>query len=112
MAVNKKGSRRIEIDGTEFRWRATGNDGWISIVVWPAENDRSRLVGSVDYHQEAREANDGHYTLHHQIVVTNRLIRRLILHFGIEELLAANQQINVGRLEDLIDVGDAVRAER
>lgn len=85
MAVNTKGSRRIEIDGTEFRWRATGNDDWISVVVWPAANDRTRVVGNIGYHQEAREVAEGHYTLHNQVVVTNRIIRRLILHCGVEE---------------------------
>ncbi|MEM9402384.1 MAG: hypothetical protein AAGA44_07855 [Pseudomonadota bacterium] len=112
MAVNTKGSRRIEVEGTEFRWRATGNDGWISIVVWPTENDRTRLVGSIGYHQEAKRVADGHYTLHNQIVVTNRLIRRLILHFGVTPLLEASRQIDAGKLEDIIDFDDAVRAER
>lgn len=112
MAVSKKGSRRIEVDGTEFRWRATGNDGWISVVVWPTDNDRTRLVGSIGYHQEAREVANGHYSLHHQIVVTNRLIRQLILHFGVEYLLEAGIQIEAGRLEDIVDVDMAVRASQ
>ena len=112
MSVNTKGSRRIEVDETEFRWRATGNDDWISVVVWPTGNDRTRLVGSIRYHQETKMVADGHYTVHNQIVVTNRLIRRFILHFGVKELLEASRQIEAGRLEDIIDIEDAVRAER
>ncbi len=111
MAVNTKGSRRIEVDGTEFRWRATGNDGWISVVVWPTRNDRTRLVGSVGYHHVAQEVAEGHHTLHNQIVVTNRIIRRLILHYGVKELLEADRQIDAGRLEEIIEIDDAIRAE-
>jgi len=35
---SQKGSRRIVVRAVEYRWRATGNDGYISIGIWPANN--------------------------------------------------------------------------
>lgn len=111
MAVNKKGSRRIVVEDTEFRWRATGNDGWITIVTWPTANDRSRIVARVGYHQEKHQISDDAYSLHGQLVVTNRLIRKLILHFGVDRIVSEGTQIDAGALEDIIDISDAVTAE-
>ena len=35
MAKSQKGARNIVVDDVRYRWRATGNDDWISLVVWP-----------------------------------------------------------------------------
>ena len=112
MAISKKGSRRIVVEDTEFRWRATGNDGWISVVIWPTSNDQSRVVTTVGYDQSERRISEEAYSLHSQLVVTNRLIRRLILHLGVDQIVAESRQIDVGALENVIDVSDAVRADR
>ncbi len=52
MALSKKGSRKIVVENTEFRWRATGNDGWITIAIWPTDKDSVRLIGTFLYHEE------------------------------------------------------------
>ena len=49
MTISKKESRNITVDGHEFKWRATGSDGGISIVVWPVKNDDSRVIAHVGY---------------------------------------------------------------
>ncbi len=110
MAVSRKNSRKIIVDGAEFRWRATGNDGWITVVVWPVSNDRSRLVGTIGYHHERIRTAGDRYIERGQIVVTNRLIRQLILHYGVEDLHSNNGQINAGELESIVDIADAIRA--
>ena len=95
MAVsNNKESRNITVRGFAFRWRATGNGGWISVVVWPVSNPSCRVVGKLGYH-----------------VVTNRLIRRIVLHFGVDYLVENHGQIDAGAFEDLIYISDAVHAE-
>ena len=111
MAVSKKNSRRIVVNDVEFRWRASGNDGWISVVVWPTCNDQSRLVSTVGYHHEGKLVSTDITTHHRQIVVTNRLVRQLILHFGIDFLVESCGQIDAGALETIVDIGDAIRAQ-
>lgn len=112
MAVNSTGSRKIVVDGVEFRWRATGSDGWISVCVWPKANDRSRVHGRIDYDQTPVPKPGGVYHLHGQVVVTNRLIRRIVLHYGVAALLAGDAPIHSGPLESIIDVEDAVRSAK
>ncbi len=110
MAVSKKGSRKIVVDDTEFRWRATGNDDWISVVIWPVENDDSRIVASIGYHHDMVKIGDGHWASEGQIVVTNRIIREVVLHVGIQKLLGGHSQINIGAIEDIFDVKNGVRS--
>lgn len=111
MALSKKGSRKIMVDDHEFRWRATGNDGWISVVIWPAENDDCRIVSSIKYHNDWKKTDEGEYSSKSQIVVTNRMIRTIILHYGVHELLQHSGQINLTAIEDIYDVSQAVRSE-
>lgn len=108
MAVSKKNSRNISVGGHDFKWRATGNDGWISVVVWPVENDDSRAVATVGYHQDWEKVNDSHYTLTGQLIVTNRIVRELILYVGVENFLGNKGQINVGAIEEFYDVSKAI----
>lgn len=110
MAVSKKGSRKIVVNEHEFRWSATGNDGWISVVIWPSENDDCRIVGSIDYHHEWVELNEGHFASEGQLIVTNRIIRQVIIHYGVEYLLEAKGQINLKAIEDIYDVTKALRS--
>ena len=110
MAVSKKGSRNISVDGHEFKWRATGNDGWISIILWPVSNEDSRVVASIDYHHDMKKVNEGHYSSQGQLVVTNRIIKELILHVGIEKIIASHGQINIGKIEDFYNVSNALRS--
>ena len=109
MAVSKKASRNINVDGHDFKWRATGNDGWISIVLWPVSNENSRVIASVDYHHDMKQVSEGHYTSQSQLVVTNRVIRELILHIGVERILENNGQLDVGKIEKFYDVSNALR---
>ena len=109
MAVNKKGSRKIVVDDREFRWRATGNDGGISVIIWPTENDSSRVVGKIDYHNDWRKLNEGHSSSKSQLIVTNRIIREVILKIGSEKILNNRGQINIGAIEEIYDIKNAVR---
>lgn len=110
MAVSKKGNRNINVEGHDFKWRATGNDGWISIVLWPVNNEGSRVVTSIDYHHDMHKISEGHFASNGQLVVTNRIVRELILHVGVTTILENHGQLNVGSIEEFFDVSNAVRA--
>ncbi len=112
---SSKGSHRIMIQDVEYRWRAAGNDGWISIGIWPANNVGPSLHGSLGYHETGVEKGKSVLSSASQIVVTNRIIRRIIEH-AISEYRynpAVNgEDLNLGVLEDVIRWDDAVRSER
>lgn len=111
MAINSKGSRKIVVDGVEFRWRATGTDDGISICVWPKENEQSRVHGHFGYQQRRIPVDIG-YQLCNQLVVTNRLIRRVVLHYGVDALRTGETQIHAGDLGAFVDTQDAIRAAK
>lgn len=115
MARSAKGARNIIVDGVAYRWRATGNDDWISLVVWPADpvaHPAGAIVGMVDYQQVKVPAGPDCWRLEHQIVITNRIVRRVILH-----AIAAHHydptrkssQLNLRYLDEFIDLTDALR---
>ncbi len=109
MAISKKGSRKIVVDGHEFRWKTTGKKDTISVIIWPVDNDRCRIVGNIGYHNKPTAISASGDLERSQIVVTNRIIREIILHYGVAELLQHAGQINLTAIEDIYDVSGAVR---
>src|SRR4051794_30367341 len=100
---SSKGSRRIEVGGVEYRWRARGDDGYVVIGIWPANDVGPYLKGNLRYHETAGS----------QIVVTGRLVRRIIEHAITERRYAPTQpgeDLNLRVLDSVIDWADAVRA--
>ncbi len=110
MAKYKKGSRKIVIDSTEFRWSATGNDGWITVVIWAPNKDSLKLIGTFEYHHKYVESCGG-WTLKGQIIITNRVIRKIIEHVGVNKILNSKGQLNLGDLEEIYDINNALRAD-
>lgn len=109
MAVSNTGSRKIVVENTEFRWSITGNDGWITVVIWPVNKDVVKLIGVFDYHQEFSKDPEriGLYNLSKgQIIITTRVIRKIIDHVGVNEILNMERPLNLGRL---YDINDALR---
>lgn len=105
---SKKATRRIVVGNDEYRWRATGNDGWISIGIWPINNGPS-LYGSFCYHESV--CGDWTSSSGRQIILTNRIIRRIIDYAttrGDNKSDLQGQQ-NLGALDDVIEWKDAVR---
>lgn len=111
MAVNNKGSRKIVIENIEYRWSVTGNDGFISVTIWNSESN-SKVTGMFDYHTEMQRQENGSYTISKgQIIITNRVIRNIIEHVTPKELLKINNYIDLGKLEEIYDVNEALRAD-
>jgi hypothetical protein len=97
----------------EYRWRATGNDDYISIGIWPANNVGPFIQGNLRYHETWIDNGDGSWTsAGNQVVISNRIIHRIIGH-----ALAAcgydphvrGKELNLRALDDLIEWHDAVR---
>ncbi len=109
MAISKKGSRNIKVNDHDFKWRASGNDGWITVVVWPTENEDSRAVAHIDYHNDWKKLDEGYFTAESQLIVTNRIIRELISHVGVDKFLSNHGQLNIGAIENFYDISNAVR---
>jgi hypothetical protein len=109
-----KGSRRIVVNGVVYRWRATGDDGYITIGVWPTNNVGAYIHGNLRYHEGWIDNRDGTYSsAGDQIVVTNRIIRRIIEYAVAQhryDPCAKGKELNLKNLDDAIVWDDAVRA--
>ena len=116
MAVSKKAARKISVGDVKYRWRATGNDGWISLVVWPHTLAGDKIVCGFGYQQTETPMADikGGFHLSRQLVVTNRLVRRVLEHAlanGYDPRTHSKGQLNLGSADALIDTSDAVRGK-
>jgi hypothetical protein len=111
-----KGTRRIVVRDVEYRWRAKGNDGYVSIGIWPTNNIGPFIQGKLRYHETWIDNGDGSLTsAGNQIVITNRVIRRIIEH-AITAFAYAPQvrgkELNLRVLDDVVEWEDAVRSSR
>jgi hypothetical protein len=109
-----KGSHRIMVHGIEYRWRAAGNDGYILIAIWPLNNIGACIKGTFEYHEtQIANADGSRSSLKNQIVVTNRIIRRII-EYSINEReynpKAKTKALNLKVLDNLIRWDDTIRA--
>ena len=109
-----KSSRRIVVDGVEYRWRAAGADGYISIGIWPTNNIGPYIAGNFRYHETWVDRRDGTWSsAGDQIVVTNRIVRRVIEHARSKhsyDPCSKGPELNLTNLDEVIIWADAVRA--
>ncbi|MCF6196613.1 MAG: hypothetical protein L3J50_07905, partial [Emcibacter sp.] len=104
MAINKKGSRKITVNGHDFRWRTIGNDKFITLVLWPVKNKNSRVVGRIGYYNNVFPLVQDPITTNEHVKITNRLVREVILHCGVKNIVENEGQLNVGSLEDIENI--------
>jgi len=111
---SSKGSRRIVVEGHEYRWKAKGDDGYISVGIWPTSNIGGYIHGTLPYHQTILDMGNGRWSsARDQIVVTSRLIRRVICHAVAAHDYDPNKkspELRLGRLDRVIEWDDAIRA--
>ncbi len=114
MARSTKSSRRIVVRDADYRWRATGNDGFISVTIWPVNSIGPRIVCRFGYHETWVEMDPNCFVSNgDQLIVTNRLVRRIIEYAIDQENYTPDQQatqLTVHAIEDRIDWSDAVLA--
>lgn len=114
MAKSSKRARHITVEGTAFYWRATGNDGWISLVIWPAVRNSPVIAATFRYRETWLPGGCGlSIPGGDQIVVTNRIVRRVILH-ALERCAydptRKGPLLRLPHIDDHIDMSDAIRA--
>ena len=108
-----KGSRRIVVGDVEYRWRARGDDGYIVVGIWPSNNIGAYLEGNLRYHETWSPMGAGWTSDGDQIVITARIVRRVIEHATTEhryDPAVSGADINLRNLDDVIRWDDAVRA--
>lgn len=110
---SQKGSHRIVVGEVEYRWRATGNDGYISIGIWPTNNIGAYIQGSFRYHETWINNSDGsRSSAGGQIVITNRIIERIIAYAITTHQYdprVRGEELNLKVLDNAIKWDDAVR---
>ncbi len=118
MPKSEKEARNIIVNSIDYRWRAKGSDGSISISIWPYELPHPGIFGSISYCEVVtEELNNGEtiWRLTKQIVITNKLIQRIIKlainDHGFDPTVKS-KPLNLFNLEDHIDISDAERANR
>jgi len=111
---NNKGSRKIVVDEVEYRWRARGDDSYINIGIWPANNIGSYIQGYFQYHETWTDNGSGNKISNgDQIIITNKIIRRVIEHVisghNYDPLLKG-KTLRLGILDNVIEWRDGERA--
>ena len=110
-----KGSHRIVVRDVEYRWRATGDDGCISVGIWPANDVGPYLSGNLRYHETWTDNGDGSWSsAKDQIVVTARIVRRVI-EYAIDrhgyDPSVKGKELALRALDDAIRWDDAIRPD-
>ena len=111
---SRKGSRRIVVKDVEYRWRATGNDGYISIGIWPSNNVGPYIHTHLGYHETWIDHVDGsRSSAGNQVVITNRIVQRVIEHaivaYGYDPHVQG-KELNMRALDGVVEWRDAIRS--
>jgi hypothetical protein len=78
MGLPRKGSRRITIDGADYRWLVTVRRGSLHLTV-EAEEPGQRLVSHFRFHDEYQDTGEGGWRFHHQgRRITSGVVKRVI----------------------------------
>lgn len=114
MARMRKGSRAITVSDVDYRWRATGNDGSIDVTIWPETQRGPTIETCFNYSETLSPAGSGHWTSNgDQIVITNRIIERVIKYATETHNYDPTTQapvLSLRWIEDFIRMDDAIRA--
>ncbi len=106
VAFSKKKKRRITVDGQEYEWVASGDDGWINLRVMVDIQGGQHLVCYFDYHQDRTRHEDGSVSLSCQFVVTSYIVRQTI-EYGLAHgwrPLERGAELRLGHLDNKIDL--------
>lgn len=82
MAIPTKGSRRISVDNQQYTWVASGNDGWIDLLICASTRSGQKLLASFGYHQTLIPEEGGSYRIvsGSQFIITPAVVREVILY--------------------------------
>jgi hypothetical protein len=106
MARASKGARHIAVDGVAYRWRVRDIGICVALTVWPAAPSGPMLTAWFDH-----DASLGR----EQLIVTNRLVRRVIELAVVEHRYDAQDPrtaVNLPHVNVRIDTTATIRAPR
>jgi hypothetical protein len=78
MALPKKGRRTILIRQKTYHWVASGNDGYILLVIERAQQPMLKLLVQVDYEDDTSAQSERRHS--QTTVISSSLVRRAIEH--------------------------------
>ena len=80
MALPTKGTRRIHVDGGDYRWTVSPDSGYMVLVIEGASASRRRLFVYTDYRDRLTPRADGAgWHVNQQRQITPGYVRRSIL---------------------------------
>ena len=105
MALPKKDRRKITVDGHQYFWIASGNDGYIDLIICSANIPGQKLFAGFDYHSfHINTENSTH--LKQALSITPFIVRQVI-QYGINSGWTPekkNADLGLGFLDDKIDI--------
>lgn len=107
MALPKKGSRTIRVGDGDYRWIASGNDGWINLYIESKDTKGQLLKAKFDYHHRETKSTHG-IGLKQQFVVTPDIVRQTI-ELGKRE---GWNPLKIGNPIDLDHIDDKVKWQK
>lgn len=105
MALPKKDRRKITVDGHQYFWIASGNDGWIDLIICSANGPGQKLFAGFEYHSfQLTTENSTH--LKQALSITPFIVRQVI-HYGLKSGWTPEirtSDLGLGFLDDKIDI--------
>lgn len=114
MARATKRARNLVFAGVKYRWRATGNDDGIALTLWPATLPGPEIRCHFDYGHTLTPADGGVTHLSEQLVVTARIVRRVVDYATFAkgyDPAVKGTPLELRDIERHIDVSDAIRSD-
>ena len=103
MAFPKKGLRKINIDGHDYFWIASGNDGYIDLIICLANGIGQKLFANFDYH--SFEIPTENYSKQ-RFSITPHIVRQVI-EYGLKHGWTPEKKsadLRLGPLDEKIDI--------
>ena len=109
MAFPKKGLRKITVNGIQYGYNVTGNDGWISFSIGLLNENGELLTGSFSYNENTitnfeKSGEIRSWSIYQRIRITPDTIRQVI-EFGLKNGWNPQKnkgQIRLGNMDDKI----------
>lgn len=105
MAFPKKDRRKITVDGHQYFWIASGNDGYIDLIICSANIPGQKLFAQFDYHSFHINTGDSRQLI--QTLSITPFIVRQVIQYGINSGWTPekkNSDLGLGFLDNKIDL--------
>jgi hypothetical protein len=81
MALPKKGIRKINVNGQDYSWIASGNDGFIYLIICSSSGHGQKLLTQFEYHSFKSPTDN---CLKQQLVITPSIVKQVI-EYGLKQ---------------------------